>query len=188
MMATTYRLSVWRRALNGLVRVLLRPGLGPGRTYLLTVRGHKSGRLYSTPVTLVEDGDRRWLVALYGEVGWVRNARVAGRITLSRGGRSQGVATSELGPFRALVVWLVVMGAESAHGALRTILIAPLVGDFRARQVSVLTGSLLIVAIVASFIRWLRLVTVGSMLAVGLVWVGLTVCFAIDGTATARRP
>lgn len=69
------------------------------------------------------------------------------------------------------------MGAESIHGALRTIVIAPLVGDFHARQVTVFTGSLLIVVIVASLIRWLRLVTVGSMLAVGLVWVLLTVSF-----------
>jgi hypothetical protein len=78
---------------------------------------------------------------------------------------------------RALVVWLVIMGAESIHGALRTIVIAPLVGDFRARQLAVFTGSLLIVAIVAALIRWLRLVTVGSMLAVGLMWVVLTVGF-----------
>jgi hypothetical protein len=78
---------------------------------------------------------------------------------------------------RALVVWFVIMGAESVHGVLRTIVIAPLVGDFRARQVTVFTGSLLIVAIVAALIRWLRLVTVGAMLAVGLMWVVLTVGF-----------
>jgi hypothetical protein len=78
---------------------------------------------------------------------------------------------------RALVVWLVIMGAESIHGALRMIFIAPLVGDFRARQVAVFTGSLLIVLIVTSLMPWLRLATVGSMLALGLVWVVLTVGF-----------
>lgn len=73
--------------------------------------------------------------------------------------------------------WLVVMAAESIHGALRMVLLAPLVGDFRARQIAVFTGALIIVAIVASFIRWLRLITLGSMLAVGLMWVVLTVGF-----------
>jgi deazaflavin-dependent oxidoreductase (nitroreductase family) len=97
----TYRLSGWRRVVNRLVRALLRAGLGPRRTYLLTVRGRKTGQRYSTPVTLVEDGERRWLVAPYGEVGWVKNARAVGRVTLSRGGRSETVATSELEPAEA---------------------------------------------------------------------------------------
>ena len=34
----------------------------------------------STPVTLVERDGQRWLVAPYGTVGWVRNARAAGRV------------------------------------------------------------------------------------------------------------
>ena len=40
-MAATYHLSGWRRGLNHLVRVLLRVGLGPPRTYLLTVGTRK---------------------------------------------------------------------------------------------------------------------------------------------------
>jgi len=75
---------------------MLKLGLGPPRTYLLTVHGRKSGRRYSTPVTLVEDVGQRWLVAPYGEVGWVRNTRAAGRVTLSRGRASSTVAITEL--------------------------------------------------------------------------------------------
>jgi len=97
-MAATYRLSGWRRAVNWLVRVLLSMGLGPPRTYLLTVRGRKSGQPRSTPVTLVIEGDRRWLVAPYGAVGWVRNARAAGTVTLRRGHRSEVVRIVEIGP------------------------------------------------------------------------------------------
>ena len=100
-MAATYRLSGWRRLLNSLVRILLRVGLGPRHTYLLTVRGRRSGTRYSTPVTLVEAGTNRWLVAPYGEVSWVRNARAAGQVTLSRGRRSNTVAIVELGPAEA---------------------------------------------------------------------------------------
>jgi deazaflavin-dependent oxidoreductase (nitroreductase family) len=103
-MATTYRRSRWRRLLNALVRGLLRVGLGPRHTYLLTVRGRRSGTRYSTPVTLVEEGRHRWLVAPYGEVSWVRNARAAGQVTLSRGRHTETVAIAELGPDEAAPV------------------------------------------------------------------------------------
>jgi deazaflavin-dependent oxidoreductase (nitroreductase family) len=103
-MAATYRLGVARRAVNVLVRALLRAGLGPPRTYLLGVRGRKSGRLLTTPVTLIEEGGRRWLVAPYGEVGWVKNARAAGRVTLRRGRRVETVKIVELGPEEAAPV------------------------------------------------------------------------------------
>lgn len=96
-MAATYRLSPARRAVNRLVRLLLKLGLIPGPTYLLTVPGRRTGRPFSTPVTLVEDGGDRWLVAPYGDVAWVRNARAAGRITLTRGRHAETVPIRELG-------------------------------------------------------------------------------------------
>jgi deazaflavin-dependent oxidoreductase (nitroreductase family) len=96
--AATYRLSPVRRTVNALVRALLRAGLGPPRTYLLTVSGRRTGHLRSTPVTLVESRGQRWLVAPYGAVSWVQNARAAGRVTLSRGGRSETAVLAELGP------------------------------------------------------------------------------------------
>ena len=95
-MAATYRLSPGRRAANCLVRLLLKLGLMPGPTYLLTVPGRRTGRPLSTPVTLVEEGDVRWLVAPYGDVAWVRNARAAGRVTLGRGRRAETVPIREL--------------------------------------------------------------------------------------------
>jgi deazaflavin-dependent oxidoreductase (nitroreductase family) len=95
-MASTYRLSPGRRAANRVVRLLLRLGLMPGPTYLLTVPGRRTGRPLSTPVTLVEEGRDRWLVAPYGDVAWVRNARAAGQVTLTRGGRAETVPIREL--------------------------------------------------------------------------------------------
>jgi deazaflavin-dependent oxidoreductase (nitroreductase family) len=103
-MASTYRLTPSRRAANRLVRFLLRLGLMPGPTYMLTVPGRRSGRPLSTPVTLVEDGNNRWLVAPYGDVAWVRNARAAGRITLSRGRHSESLVIRELDPAEAAPV------------------------------------------------------------------------------------
>ena len=95
-MAATYRLTPARRAANRVVRLLLKLGLMPGPTYLLTVPGCRTGRPLSTPVTLVEEGGQRWLVAPYGEVPWVRNARAAGRVTLTRGRRAETVSLRAL--------------------------------------------------------------------------------------------
>jgi deazaflavin-dependent oxidoreductase (nitroreductase family) len=95
-MAWAYRLGLWRRLVNRIISISLRLGMSPPHTYLLTVRGRKSGRPHSTPVTLVEEAGQRWLVAPYGEVGWVRNARAAGQVTLKRGRRSETVRIVEL--------------------------------------------------------------------------------------------
>jgi deazaflavin-dependent oxidoreductase (nitroreductase family) len=103
-MASTYRLSPGRRAANRLVRLLLKLGLMAGPTYLLTVPGRRTGRPLSTPVTLVEEGTERWLVAPYGDVAWVRNVRAAGQVTLSRGRRVESVSIRELSPADAAPV------------------------------------------------------------------------------------
>lgn len=99
-----YRKSVWRRALNGLVRPLARLGLTGPRTYLLTVPGRTSGTLWSTPVSLVRVGDERWLVAPYGDRNWVRNARVSGSVELQRGRDRGRFAVEELEPEAAVPV------------------------------------------------------------------------------------
>ncbi len=100
----TYRLSAGRKLINWLVQGMLRLGVGPRTTYLLTAKGRRSGKLYSTPVTLVTQGDQRWLVAPYGTVNWVRNARAAGEVTLTRGRRSERVTIVELGPVESAPV------------------------------------------------------------------------------------
>ena len=99
-----YRKSLWRRALNALVRPLARLGLTGPRTFLLTVPGRRSGRLWSTPVSVVKDGDQRWLVAPYGERNWVLNARAAGWVELRRGRRRQRLEIDELAPAEAVPV------------------------------------------------------------------------------------
>jgi deazaflavin-dependent oxidoreductase (nitroreductase family) len=60
-------------------------GLGFSHNYLLQVRGRKSGKLYSTPVDLLEKNGKRYLVAPRGRTQWVRNAEAAGEITLKKG-------------------------------------------------------------------------------------------------------
>src|SRR4029077_14089983 len=62
-------------------------GLGPSHIYLLQVRGRKSGKLYSTPVDLLELHGRSYLVAPRGRTQWVRNAEAAGEIVLKKGSK-----------------------------------------------------------------------------------------------------
>jgi deazaflavin-dependent oxidoreductase (nitroreductase family) len=96
-MASRYRLTAPRRALNAFMRALLRLGIAPPGTYLLTACGRRSGTPHSTPVTLIENADGRWLVAPYGPVAWVQNVRAAGHVTLSRGRRTDDLRVDEVG-------------------------------------------------------------------------------------------
>ena len=90
--------------MNSAVGPLARLGLAGRHTYILTVHGRKTGRAYSTPVRLVEEGQERWLVAPYGEVGWVRNARASGEVELSRSRSTETLQGQELGPEQAAPV------------------------------------------------------------------------------------
>jgi deazaflavin-dependent oxidoreductase (nitroreductase family) len=101
--ARTYRLGASRRLVNAVMSPLARHGFAGRHTYILTVHGRKTAKAYSTPVILVEDGER-WLVAPYGEVGWVRNARATGEVEISRAGRSERLRIEEVAPGQAAPV------------------------------------------------------------------------------------
>ena len=103
-MAKTYRMSRATRSINSLFRALTRLGLGASYRHVLTVPGRKTGRLYSTPVDVLELDGQRWLVAGYGPASWTANARAAGEVTLSRGGRSQRYGVEETAPTAAVAV------------------------------------------------------------------------------------
>ena len=103
-MARQYRLTLARRLANQLMIRALKLGLGPRRTHLLTVTGRNSGRLYTTPVNLVEREGRQYLVSPYGEVSWVKNARAAGEVSLRRGGWTETRRIEELPASLALPV------------------------------------------------------------------------------------
>jgi hypothetical protein len=84
-----------------------------------------------------------------------------------------------VGWWRALAVWAVLVCAESVHGTIRALVMAPALGDFRSRQVGVFTGSLLILSIAYFSIRWIGAHSTTSLLKVGLVWLVLMVLFEI---------
>ncbi len=90
--------------MNALVRPLARLGVAGPRTHLLTVPGRTSGKPWSTPISIVRIGEERWLVAPYGDRNWVKNARVARRVELRRGRRTERLAVEELPSDRAVPV------------------------------------------------------------------------------------
>jgi deazaflavin-dependent oxidoreductase (nitroreductase family) len=71
---------------------------------VLTVVGRRSGKRYSTPVALVFLDGERWLVAPYGEREWVKNARAAGWVELTRALKTERVQVEEVGPEQAAPV------------------------------------------------------------------------------------
>jgi hypothetical protein len=56
---------------------------------------------------------------------------------------------------RAVGIWLTLVVVESLHGAMRRIVLEPHLGDLPARQVSVLTGAVLIIIVFWFTLKWL---------------------------------
>jgi deazaflavin-dependent oxidoreductase (nitroreductase family) len=73
--------------LNRVMGVLVSMGLAPTYMQLLEVRGRKTGKIYRTPVDLLQLNGKLYLVAPRGRTQWVRNAEAFGEIVLKRGGR-----------------------------------------------------------------------------------------------------
>jgi hypothetical protein len=80
---------------------------------------------------------------------------------------------------RALLVWMLIILAETAHGMVRELFIAPAIGDLRARQLGVLIGSVIVFAVAWLTARGLDARTRGLQLMVGALWVALTLTFEI---------
>jgi len=78
---------------------------------------------------------------------------------------------------RAIAVWLLIVFAESVHGTLRQLFLAPLVGDFPARRISFFIAVLLIFLITYFSIRWINAPTVKSLFGIGLIWTILMTVF-----------
>ena len=74
---------------NRLFGVLVGLGLGMRDYYLVQVRGRKCGKVFSSPIDLLELRGKRFLVAPRGRTQWVRNAEAAGEVTLKRGSSRQ---------------------------------------------------------------------------------------------------
>lgn len=81
--------SAIEKTLNRMLGFVANLGIGPAYVYLLQVKGRKSGKTFSTPVSLLELDEKQFLVAPRGRTQWVRNAEAAGEITLKKRGTAR---------------------------------------------------------------------------------------------------
>jgi len=72
-----------------------------------------------------------------------------------------------------------MMLAESIHGTLRALFLKPRIGAFLARQISVFTASAILFAIACWFSRWIGASSTSQRIAVGFVWLALTLFFDV---------
>jgi len=107
---TDSRAPAFVRLFNPIARRILQVGPLMGPNALITIRGRKSGLPRTTPVALVEIDGRRWVIAPFGDVNWVRNLRAAGRATLSVGDRRDEVTATEVTGEAAAAFFRDVLG------------------------------------------------------------------------------
>jgi hypothetical protein len=80
---------------------------------------------------------------------------------------------------KAFIVWVVIAAAEVGNGIMRVSLLNRRVGDRRARQIGVFTGSAIILAIAWLSAPWVGASSQGQCFAVGGLWLGLMLAFDI---------
>ena len=93
------------RITNRLGAIGFAVGIGPSQAATLEVRGHRSGRLISFPVVVVDYQGERYLVSMLGQrTNWVRNLRADGRAVLRHGRREDVTVVEDLSDERAAIL------------------------------------------------------------------------------------
>lgn len=80
---------------------------------------------------------------------------------------------------RSFSVWLAIIAAETMNGAIREVIITPVVGGSVAKSISFGTAILLITAITFFCVRWISASNVAELISVGVLWALLTLVFEI---------
>ena len=81
--------------------------------------------------------------------------------------------------FRAFLVWVLIAAAEVLQGILRVQFLNRRVGDHRARQIGVFTGSAIILVIAWVLAPWIGASSVGQALGIGFMWLVLMLAFEV---------
>ena len=83
-MKTEYNVGWSVRVTNRIMKNLGSFGFLPDRFQILIVPGRKSGRITEIHLCVVETPEKKWLVAPYGPVNWVKNVRAAKQIKIRK--------------------------------------------------------------------------------------------------------
>lgn len=95
-MAPIYKHNLAVKMANNFAVFAMKIGIAPKYQYILCVTGKKTGRIYSTPVYIIEENNSKWLVSPYGEVAWVKNARASGKVVLTKQNISKTYTIKEI--------------------------------------------------------------------------------------------
>ena len=85
----------WLKPTNRIVILLNHLGLSIGTMHILSIPGRKTGKMRSTPVSVLRVNGQLYILSGL-ETGWVKNARAAGWGLLSYGRKKERVALIEL--------------------------------------------------------------------------------------------
>jgi len=91
-----FRPPRYLKPMNRIMKAVQKLGIPTGPAMVLTVRGRRTGRPRSTPMTPFEHNGGLYVVAGYPGADWAANARAAGAGTLARGRKSRPVKIVEL--------------------------------------------------------------------------------------------
>ena len=94
-MSTHPILPKWLKFANRLIVAFNRMGMSFGTRYILSIQGRKTGKLRSTPVSVLHVNGQRYVVTGF-DTQWVKNARKVGKGMLARGRKIEEVALEEL--------------------------------------------------------------------------------------------
>ena len=78
---------------------------------------------------------------------------------------------------RAVVVWLAILVLANLNGAVRELWLIPRLGPMPGRVLSTIVLSALVFFVTWLTIGWIRPLTTGDALRVGVAWLGLTLAF-----------
>ena len=93
-MSNHTKLPWWLKPANRIIVALYRLGWSFGTWYVLSIPGRKTGKLRSTPVSVLVMDGQRYIVTF--ETNWVKNARAVGWGFFTRGGKKERVTLVEL--------------------------------------------------------------------------------------------
>ena len=94
-MSNNPTLPKWLRFANRAIIAFNRLGMSFGTWYILSIAGRKTGKMRSTPVSVLHVNGQRYVVTGF-ETQWVKNARKEGRGMLARGRKQEQVVLVEL--------------------------------------------------------------------------------------------
>jgi deazaflavin-dependent oxidoreductase (nitroreductase family) len=89
---------------NPLLELGMKLGMSFRGSNILSVRGRKTGKRYTTPVNPLSLSGQRYLVAPRGETGWVKNIRVSREGELRLGRKREHIRVEEISGEEKVVV------------------------------------------------------------------------------------